>query len=218
MPVRRIKATYCSLTGKFASRKMNRFIEWESALERDFYYLAENDPAIESFEEQPLTFKSGKQTYTPDVQLELRSRSYIFPKLKTGTNIIELKYRSDLYKNWQNYKPKFKLAFAESQKQNWKFKILTDQEIRSELLENIKKIEHHMRRESEKENEMRELIMNELHEFGICDIDSLLNSCFRNKYNQLSAIPVIWRLIGEQAVGTDLSQSVGRKSDIWLMS
>lgn len=41
MPVREIKATYCSLTGKFASRKMDRFINWESALERDFYYLAE---------------------------------------------------------------------------------------------------------------------------------------------------------------------------------
>ena len=75
-----------------------------------------------------------------------------------------------------------------------------------------------MRRESEKENELRSLIISELNEFGICDIDSLLNACFRNKHNQLKAIPIIWRLIGEQSVGTDLSRPVGRKSDIWLMS
>jgi len=218
MPVREIKATYSSLTGKFASRKMKRFISWESALERDFYYLAENDPSVVMIEEQPIMFRSGSRTYTPDAFIELIAPSYIFPRLKIGSNIVELKYREDLRKNWIKYEPKFKLAVSECSIKNWRFKILTDVEIRGTVLENVKMIEHHMRRESEKENELRELLTNELNKFGTCDINSLLNACFRSKSNQLNAIPVLWRLIGDHSIGVDLSEPIGRKSDIWLMN
>jgi len=44
---------------------MNRFIAWESALERDFYYLAEFDPA------QPIQFNGDGSQYTPDSKVEL---------------------------------------------------------------------------------------------------------------------------------------------------
>lgn len=218
MPVREIKATYSSLTGKFASRKMDRFISWESALERDFYYLAEHDSAIPEFEEQPLVFKDSRRTYTPDVRVVLTKKSHIFPKLRLGENIIELKYRNDLDKNWQQYKPKFKLATSECYERGWKFKILTDTEIRSQLLDNIKCIEHHMRRESPMENELRDLITSELSKFGLCDIASLLNSCFRNKHNQLEAMPVLWRLIGDHSIGIDLKQPINRNSEVWVMN
>ncbi len=218
MPVREIKATYSSLTGKFASRKMERFISWESALERDFYYLVENDPSVVTIEEQPIKFESGSLTYTPDALIELSSPSYIFPKLNIGSNIVELKYREDLHKNWTKYEPKFKLAIKECNAKSWRFKILTDAEIRGQILENVKMIEHHMRRESEKENEFRELLTSELNKFGVCDINSLLSACFRSKSNQLSAIPVLWRLIGDHSIGINLEEPIGRKSDIWLMN
>ena len=217
MPVRDIKATYSSLTGKFASRKMKRFISWESALERDFYYLAEYDPSIVMIEEQPIVFRSGTRTYTPDALIELNAPSYIFPRLRIGLNVVELKYREDLHKNWKKYEPKFKLAIRECNAKRWRFKILTDMEVRGTVLENVKMIEHHMRRESEKENELRELLINELNKFGICDINSLLSACFRSKTNQLNAIPVLWRLIGEHSIGVNLNESIGRKSDVWLM-
>ena len=218
MPVRQIKATYSSLTGRFASRKMNRLISWESALERDFYYLAEYDPSVATIEEQPITFSSKSRKYTPDALIELNAPSHIFPRLKVGFNIIEIKYRADLSKNWHKYRPKLKLAVGECIERKWNFKILTDVEIRSEMLENVKMIEHHMRRESEKENELRNLLIEQLSQLGTCDIDSLLNACFRSKSNQLKAIPVLWRLIGDHSIGVELTRPIGRKSDVWLMT
>jgi len=218
MPVREIKATYSSLTGKFASRKMDRFINWESALERDFYYLAEHDSAISEFEEQPIVFKAGRRSYTPDARVTLIRKSFVFPKLQLGSNIVELKYRNDLDKNWQKYKPKFKLAISECYEQSWKFKILTDTEIRNQLLDNVKCIEHHLRRESLMENELRGLIASELSKLSVCDIGSLLSSCFRNKHNQLEAMPVLWRMIGDHSIGIDLHKPINRNSEIWVMN
>ena len=82
------------------------------------------------------------------------------------------------------------------------------------MLENVKMIEHHMRRESEKENELRNLLIEQLSQLGTCDIDSLLNACFRSKSNQLKAIPVLWRLIGDHSIGVELTRPIGRKSDV----
>ncbi len=219
MPVRQIKANYCSLTGKFASQKLGRLVEWESALERDFYYLAEYDPAISSFEEQPLTLTSNYiKRYTPDAIVTLTSRSFIFPRLSVGKNLIEIKYRAELEKSWQKHRAKFKLAINECRTRGWRFKLITDKEIRSTTLENVKKITHHMRDESNMENELRMLIMESITEIGECDITYLLNYCFRDKTNQLQAIPVIWRLIGDHCIGVNLSENIGLKTKIWSTS
>lgn len=217
MPVRDIKATYSSLTGKFASRKMSRNIAWESALERDLYYLLENDPSVIAFEEQPIEFSYGKSSYTPDCMVELGHFSFIFPYLKPGKNILEVKYREDLYFNWKKHKPKLKQGIKQSKANGWHYKVITEKEIRKELLENVKKIEHHLRRESPNENELKDVILKELQQLGVTTINTLLAACFRGKMNQVMALPVIWRLLGEQRVGTDLHQLIHPKSKVWLM-
>lgn len=71
MSARRIKKSYISCTGYFASYKNKTQIAFESVLERDFYMLLEFDKDVISYEEQPITinykYKDGsKRKYTPD--------------------------------------------------------------------------------------------------------------------------------------------------------
>jgi hypothetical protein len=217
MPVREVKATYSSLTGRFVSRKMKRNISWESSLERDLFYLLENDPAVEIYEEQPLEIVYGKKKYTPDCMAVLKKKSFIFPYLKIGKNIIEVKYREDLFVNWKKHKPKFKEGIKKSKENDWFYKIITEQEIRGKYLDNVKRIEHHMRREAPNEYELRELMISELRKQGTCSIEILLSICFRSEKNRLMAIPVLWRMFGEESVGINLQTTINPKSEIWTM-
>ncbi len=57
MPVRQVSNRGGNVIGKFPSIKMGRMIAFESLLERDFIYLLDYDPAVEWFEEQPLTIE-----------------------------------------------------------------------------------------------------------------------------------------------------------------
>lgn len=56
------KATF---TGFYPSRKNNRMVQYESLLERDFIVLAEADPRIQTYTEQPspLWWTDGVRTY-----------------------------------------------------------------------------------------------------------------------------------------------------------
>ncbi|ACV25455.1 TnsA endonuclease [Kangiella koreensis DSM 16069] len=217
MPSRVIKATYSSLTGTFPSRKMNRPISWESSLERDLYYLLENDPAVTSYEEQPIEIIRGKRKYTPDCMAVVEGESFIFPYLKPGNNLIEVKYREDLYFNWKKHKPRLKLGLKESRENGWFFKIITDYEIRGQFLENIKKIDHQLRRVSQFENEFREALIDAMKQVKICTLDQLLALCFRNQESKLRAMPVIWRMLGDQTLGIDMYQKITPHSEVWLM-
>lgn len=194
---------------------MNRAIAWESALERDLYYLLEFDPAVTTYEEQPMELQENGKSYTPDCLATVSETSEIFPSLAVGKNVIEIKYRQDLFKQWEKLKPKFKMAIKAGKKENFKFKVLTDHEIKGTKLTNIKKIEHHMRHETDKENEIREMIKLEIDSLKVCSINKLLSSCLKSKENQISAIPVIWRMIGEQSLGVDLSKDITFDSQVW---
>ena len=71
MSTRKIKKSYISCTGYFASYKNKIQIAFESVLERDFYMLLEFDENVISYAEQPITinyeYKDGsKRRYTPD--------------------------------------------------------------------------------------------------------------------------------------------------------
>ena len=73
MPVRKVSNRGGNVIGRFPSTKMGRMIAFESLLERDFIYLLDYDPAVEWFEEQPLSIEYVHEAkllhYTPDFHL-----------------------------------------------------------------------------------------------------------------------------------------------------
>jgi len=67
--------------GKFPSLKLERMVGYQSAIERDFIYLLDFDPAVTTYKEQPMTISyldGGKQRgYTPDFSIVLNNRTYL---------------------------------------------------------------------------------------------------------------------------------------------
>ena len=108
MPVRKIPKNYRNVTGVASHHKATGRAMFESTLERDFLTLLEFDPAVESFEVQPVTVhwldESDKERiYTPDVLAYFHSTHH-------PTTLYEVKYRSELKELWPELKPKFRAA------------------------------------------------------------------------------------------------------------
>jgi len=82
-PVRRTSGRVC---GKFASRKMQKMIHWESQLERAAVLLFEYSPGIAAYREQPIkihyTLDGKTRRYTPDFELTLRTGEIQYIEVK----------------------------------------------------------------------------------------------------------------------------------------
>jgi hypothetical protein len=117
--------------GKFPSLKMGRLVWWESQIERDYIYLLEFDPAVISYEEQPLRisyYLNGKERhYTPDFLVKRTDKSLI----------IEVKQEEEAQK--EENQRLFHIASAICARHNYEFVIVTDKMIRVQpRLDNIK--------------------------------------------------------------------------------
>lgn len=132
--VREIGLKYWSLSDRVASVKENRFVSFESSLERDFIYHIEFDKNVYRYCEQPIRLYYSKKEiqtfYVPDFYVE-----YIEGRKK---EIIEIKYEEDLKKNKNKYEEKFKVARDFCLENNMNFRVITEKEIKNERLWNIK--------------------------------------------------------------------------------
>ncbi|WDE03876.1 heteromeric transposase endonuclease subunit TnsA [Thalassomonas viridans] len=212
MPIRKIPKNYRNVTGIAAHSKAEGQAMFESTLERDFISLLEFDDEVERFEVQPLQLvwkdEDNKQrTYIPDVL------AYYF-----GNNIkptlFEVKYRDDLKKNWSTLKPKFRAGIHFAKENNWKFKIITEVEIRTSYLASVKFLLPFVRKGPEEESHMQ-LLADKVRELRQTTPASLLKAIFNDEWNQAKLLPTLWYLIGTRQLGVDLNQKLTMSSRIW---
>ena len=127
-----------SLSGLFASEKMDSMIWFESSLEKDFAVSLEFHTMVNYYEEQPLVIEywddvdQRQRTYTPDFLIHFHENE----GMKSW--LCEVKYKEDLRENLAKYKPKFKAAMAYCKREGWEFKLITEDYIRTTFLENAK--------------------------------------------------------------------------------
>ncbi len=137
MPARRIPKNYRSVTGVTAAAKADGPAEFESTLERDLLALLEFSPEVRQFEVQPvtLTWRDGsiERRYTPDALARFRTHR---GQPELPSILYEVKYRADLWADWPKLRPKFRAALRFAKAQGWRFKIITEQEIRTPYLAN----------------------------------------------------------------------------------
>jgi hypothetical protein len=214
MPVRKIPKNYRNVTGIAAHRKAEGAAMFESTLERDFIALLEFDSAVERFEVQPITLdwsdERGKaRSYTPDVLATFKSHG-----LPRRTVLYEVKYRSDLRTEWSELRPKFKAAIEYARRQGWRFKIVTEVEIRTPYLGNATFLLPFVRRGPSEEAHMA-LLTDRLVEMHHTTPADLLAACSRDEWHQAALIPTLWYLIGTRQIGTDLDKKLTMASQIW---
>ncbi|MCG7535803.1 TnsA endonuclease N-terminal domain-containing protein [Pseudoalteromonas sp. OOF1S-7] len=205
MPVRKVKAGYSNLTARVPSEKLSRMADAESSLERDFILLLEHNGDVVTYEEQPLTIKYGALKYTPDVLVQYSDGSRV---------LFEIKYRNELEKNWEKLKPKFKAAIKYGKQNGIKFKIMTDVEIRTPYLKNLEFLSHFNRTVSPVESSMSETLLSTLGLLGTSTPRELLVACFSNKMQQAEAAPVLWRLIFNKNILTNLDLPLSMYSQL----
>jgi hypothetical protein len=109
--------------------------EHESALERDFVTLTSFTDAAAVVTAQPVTIRfkdEGRQRrYTPDFRVDWSDGR---------TDIVEIKYRTDLRAGWSRFRPAFAAARNWASSSGARFRIATERGIRSARLEAAKRL------------------------------------------------------------------------------
>lgn len=135
---RKIQSSRVKNFSKFPSLKKGEPIYCESLLECDFCYLAEIDPDVLYYCEQPFTviyYRDGKEyRYTPDFYL----------KKKDGNYIVEVKPKEKA--DSKEWKELFDIVAPILEEGGYTFVVVTDVEIRREpRLTNVKILSRYWR-------------------------------------------------------------------------
>lgn len=218
MPVRKIPKNYRNVTGIAAHGKADGPAAFESTLERDFITLLEFDPNVVSFEVQPITLRwqDGDGTgrhYTPDVLVTLRGDDDANPP----RILYEVKYRSELRRDWIELRPKFKAAIHYAKANGWRFKLVTEVEIRTPYLQNARFLLPFLHQGEPTVADQHRLRAQLVSQEQTTPTE-LLATLSDDQWEQARLLPALWYLVATRQVGIDLEQALTMSSPLWRAS
>jgi hypothetical protein len=218
-PTRKIGLSNWSLTGKVGSTKNSRMHDFESSLERDLLITLEFDGFVESFCEQPVCIEylhdGTTRRYTPDVIVYYRKDVEAVKHLKPM--LCEIKYRADLKEHWQELKPKYMAALRYASQQGWRFKILTEKEIRTEYQWNAKFLTSY-RKPMVGEIDAGDftLLLQTVEQLYHTTPKQVMMAAVRDEWKRAELLYVLWYMIANGFVKCDLSRKLTMDTEIWL--
>lgn len=224
MPKRTIGPSHYSVTGRVSSVKNGTGRAAESPLEQDFLTLLEFDDQVSRYGVQPITIHwknaDGKsQRYTPDVLVLYQTTSPHSIPLYPPT-IFEVKPRDLLIRDWVKFRPKYKAAMAWSRSNGFRFKFVTDLQIRTPYLQNARFLLRYREKFVTKDEVLdsnRHVILREsLRTLGRATPRSLLQYVTEAPKLQLELIPMIWQMMHIGVITADLTQPLNMNTTIWL--
>ncbi|MCL2591696.1 MAG: TnsA endonuclease N-terminal domain-containing protein [Betaproteobacteria bacterium] len=215
MPIRKIPKNYRNVTGVAASGKAVGSAQFESTLERDFLALLDFSPEVGRYEVQPIKIewrnKHGNiRSYTPDVLIEF------IPELNRCPWLCEVKYRADIKKNWATLRPKFKQAIRYAKQHSWRFRLITEVEIRTPLLANVRFLAAFRLRDIPATD--IETLLAALSAAHKTTPGSLLQTITNDVWRRAEYIPALWHLLAHHRIGADLNVELTMDSPIWSLS
>lgn len=214
MPVRAIPKNYRHITGVNASPTAIGPAEFEAGLERSHLILLEFDPRVARFEVQPVRIpwkdKNGKNhIYTPDCMV------WFTDELKKP-HLLEVKYRSDLKKELEEMRLKYRAAFRYSRLNGLTFHFVTEKEIRTQFLESARFLLPFVRG-GIRAPQHKELFLRLLMTLRRATPNALLSAATTDLTEQAYLLPSLWFLIGTFQIGADLWQPLSMDMEIWSL-
>lgn len=215
MATRKIKKSHSGVTGVWHGTKVRTSQEFESLLERDFLIFLDFIPSVAGYEVQPVTIRyedaqSKEHDYTPDVLVEFKQgRGFV----DRQPWLVEVKPRENLRKDWGELRERFRAAHQYAREKGWRFRILTEQEIRTTALEHAKYFRSYLRREADPM--IRTSILESLGERGPCKMQDLLCPAFSEP---VILAPTLWHLVSTWQVRIDLDHQLTPQAEFWLPS
>jgi hypothetical protein len=214
MPIRKVPKNYRNVTGVAASDKAVGSAQFESTLERDFLAILEFSPEVDRFEVQPLKIEwrdnqDTPRSYTPDVLVEFR------PEINRPPWLCEIKYRTDLKKDWETLHPKFLRGIRYAKQRHWRFRLITEVEIRTSYLANIRFLSPFKFRNIPEAS--TELLFGLVQEARTTTPAKLLQALSPDRQGQAEWLPVLWHLMAHHRIGVDLEVELSMDSPIWSL-
>lgn len=184
---------------------------FESSLERDFLVLLDFNRQVQSFRTQPVTihyrYAGRERRYTPDVfVLYFGNQPPIF---------YEVKYREDLRRDWHKLRPGFKAAIKFAKRERARFRVVTEKEIRTPLLSNIKFLRHCRNQPAPESIEQQ--VVRTLAALGESTPEMVMKAAFRDDQHRLHALSALWRMVATGRIEAELETPLSMKTPIWVV-
>lgn len=198
--------------------------ESESSLEKDLYerLIFDRGYKVESFEEQPVKIdyvdQDGRPTiYHPDTLIYWTGQALLDNGCRP--TLVEVKYRKDFWEDWPYAKYKYKQAIKYCAERHWKFKILTEVEIRTQYLENAKFLKPYLHSRNNKiDPDLLKSVKERVESFEAVTIDELFKSFHLTLEGRGHFFPVIWRLIAKREILIDYMRPLSMQTHMWMPS
>jgi len=185
----------------------------ESALERDWLKCLAFDPDVKSRMVQPFTmsytYGDVSGTYTPDVLVER-----VTPIHGSTVVVYELKFREELRTEWHVFRPRFRAAVSLCREMGWRFKIMTEVEVRTPYLNNA--IFFRRYGALARQAVVEEQLLYSLKALGPTTPQALLAASYNTVQSRQTATPSLWRLIALRQISALLDRQMTMSSAIWL--
>lgn len=215
-PVRNIKYKYSSLSGKFYSKKNNRSITFESSLEKDYITLLEFDDNVIEYTEQPIkiayTNNGIKRNYYPDILI--RRKSHAESNCVQKNILVEVKYSSFISKHKLELEPKFNAARDYSIKAGWEFQIVTENEIRTGYLENVRFLLRYRDYNDFHDYDFA-LLLDTVNKLEHTTPEELIIVAAKDWNKRAELVYLLWHMVANKYIQCDLTNKLTMDSEIW---
>ena len=217
-PVRNMLPSSRSIRGQLSSSKVGRPPQYESALERDLLMLLDFDDGVEFFCEQPVTIEylheGCVRHYTPDVLAYYRADLAVSSTLRP--TLYEVKYRADLRHNWAELKPKFMAALRYADQQGWRFKLVTEREIRTDYLTNVRFLRQYTGPEVQIRQTDQGLLMSLMGDIRLTTGEELLLMATADRTKRAELLYTLWHLVAVRLIHCDLTVELSLQTELWI--
>lgn len=212
MPVRKIPKNHIHVTGRHASRKSQGDADFESMLEAEHLLLLDHEPSVRTYEVQPVNIPvtGVPRGYVPDVLVDF------FPDVDgviQTPELREVKSTLDLKSNAAKYAPKFDAAKTYCEQRGWLFRVITELEIRTPRLANVKFLKAY--EDQQHPQEMLCVVMDRVSELGQTDSKELVSSISVDLDEQMVWMPVLWHLVAKRQIQVDWDKEFGAVVPMW---
>jgi hypothetical protein len=222
--IREITLKASSLSGIINTSQINKPIQFESSLERDFIYLLEFDIEVDNYLEQPIEIRyndsfGNEKKYIPDFAISYHD--------KRPHEIIEIKYESTLQSTYDDLLPKFQAAEQFCKENDFVFKVITEDYIRKQKhieLENFKFLSRYRsyfnninfeRSAFPSWNSDVLYLCEKMSKLQNCTVKFLVDQCAKDDYKKAELLFLTWYLVAMNFITADFSSKLNTNSSIW---
>jgi hypothetical protein len=204
-PVRKVRSNGRTIVGLVSSNK-NTSVQFESSLEENFLYLLSFDKEVKKCDSQPTRISyidsNGKdRTYVPDYLVEYLGRPSI---------LFEVKTREWIKHNLSVHKMNNEAAKQFAAEKNWEFRVITDKQLRTEFVNNVRRLFRYQDYPIDRERE--DFIRASLRNKGM-PIEELVRKA---KDKELLTLATVWAMLFDKKLSANLLKPLTMKTRVTL--